>query len=68
MRKHARTDLDALRIRSGRHDLADILVPERHRQRHAAVGETEALAAAKIEPAIGEMQIAVADSRREHFE
>src|SRR5215831_14356757 len=67
MRNHPHTDLDALRVRSGRHHLAYILVPERHWQLHATVGETQALAAAKIEPAIGEMQIAMADARREHF-
>src|SRR5260370_24664539 len=67
MRKHARTDLDALRVRSSRHHLADILLPERHRQFHAAVGEIPALPSAKIEPAIGEMQVAVADARRQHL-
>src|SRR6516165_3362734 len=67
MRNHPHTDLDALRVRSDRHHLANILVPERHWQLHAAFGETQALAAAKIEPAIGEMQIAMADARREHF-
>ena len=68
MRKHARTDLDALRVRSSRRHLADIFMPERHWQFHAAVGEAQALPAAKIEPAIGEVQVAVANARREHFE
>ena len=68
MRKYARTDLDALRVRSNRHHLADILMPERHRQFHAALGETQPLPATKIEPAIGDMQVAVANARRQHFE
>src|SRR6516164_2064441 len=66
--EHARADAHALSIRSNRHDLADILMAERHRQLHATVGETEPLAAAEIEPAIGEMKIAMADASRERFE
>src|SRR5262249_28663306 len=68
IRQHARADAHALGVWSGRHHLADILMAERDRQLHAAVGETKALAAAETEPAIGEMQVAVADARREHFE
>ena len=41
---------------------------KRYRQLHAAIGETEALAAAEIEPAVGEMQVAVANTRRERLE
>ena len=67
MCEHARTDPNVFRIRPCRNDLADILVPERDGQRHAAVRETEPLAATEIEPAVGEMQIAVADSRCKHF-
>src|SRR5262249_1127193 len=45
IRQHARADAHALGVRSGRHHLADILMAERDRQLHAAVGETKALAA-----------------------
>src|SRR5262249_54102673 len=60
--QHAGADAYALGARSGRDYLADILMAQRQWQLHAALGETEALAAAEIEPAIGEMQVAVADA------
>src|SRR5579872_6936929 len=68
IRNHARADRHAFGVRSNRHHLADILMPERQRQLHAAVGEAEPFAAAEIEPTVGEMQVAVADARRQHFE
>ena len=55
-------DLDALGVGADRHHFADVLVPERHRQLHAAVLQAHALAAAEIEIAVGEMQVAVADA------
>ena len=42
--------------------LADILVAKRHRQLHATIRQAHPLAAAQIEPAVGEMQIAVANA------
>ena len=51
-----------------RHHLADVLVAERHRQLHAAIGEAHALAAAEIEIAVGEMQVAVADAGGQHLQ
>src|SRR5437660_9251330 len=57
MHKHARTDLDALRIRSSRHHLPDTLMPERHRQFHAPIGETQPFPATQVKPAIGDMQV-----------
>lgn len=68
MRKHARSHLDAFGFRPDRYDLADILMPERKRQLHATFGQTQAFAAAEIEIAICQMQIAMADARREHLE
>jgi hypothetical protein len=61
-------DLDALRRRTDRHHLADVLVPERHRQLHAALDDAEPLAAAEIEVAVGKVQIAVADAGRQHLQ
>ena len=68
MRQHARADLDAFGVRAGRDHLADILVAERHRQLHAAVGEAHPLAAAEVEPAVRQMQIAVADAGGQNFQ
>ena len=68
MRQPAVADLDALRLRPDRHHLADVLVAERHRQLHAAVVQAQALAAAEIEIAVGQMQIAVADAGRQHLQ
>ena len=68
MRKPSVADLDALGIRTDRHHLADILVAERDRQLHAAIGKAQLLAAAEIEPAVRQMKIAVADAGSEHFQ
>ena len=62
MRQPAVADLDALRVGADRHHLADILVTEGHRQFHAAIREAHLFAAAQIEPAVGQMQITVADA------
>ena len=42
--------------------LADVLVAERYRQLHAALFHAQAVAAAEIEIAVGQMQVAVADA------
>ncbi len=68
MRQPAVADLDALRVGPDRHHLADVLVAERHRQLHAAVFEAHALAAAEIEIAVGQMQVAVADAGGQHLQ
>ena len=61
-------DLDALGVRPDRHHFADVFVAERDRQLHAAVLQAHALAAAEVEIAVGEMQVAVADAGRQHLE
>src|SRR6185503_16464274 len=63
MRQPAVADLDSLSVRAECDDLADIFVTECNRKLHAAIGKAHPLAAAQIEPAIGEVQIAVADAR-----
>ncbi len=68
IRQHALSDLDALGLGADSHHLADVLVPERHRQLHAAVLQAHPLAAAKIEIAVGEVQIAVADAGGENLQ
>jgi hypothetical protein len=50
------------------HHFADILVPERHRQFHAAIGKAHSFASAEIKPTIGKMQIAVANTRRQNLQ
>ncbi len=62
MRESAVTDLDALGIWAEGDDLADVFVAKRNRKLHAAIGKAHPLAAAQIEPPIGEVQIAVADA------
>ena len=66
--QHAVADLDALGVGPDRDHLADILVAERHRQLHAAVVQAQLLAAAEIEIAVGQMQIAVADAGGQHLQ
>ena len=61
-------DRHAARLRADRHDLADVLMAERDRQLHSALDDAQALAAAEIEVAVGQMQIAVADAGGEHLE
>src|SRR6185437_7049243 len=61
MGEPAVANLDALRIRAECHDLPDVLVAEGDRKLHAAIGKAHPLAAAQIEPAVGEVQITVAD-------
>src|SRR5690606_31632436 len=68
MNEPAVSGLDAFRIGTDRHHLADILMPERHRPLHAAILPTEALAAAEIEPAIRQVEIAMADAGGQHLE
>jgi hypothetical protein len=68
MRQHAGADFDSLGLRSDCDHLADVLVAERHRQLHAAVFQAHALAAAEIEIAVGQMQVAVADAGGQHLE
>jgi hypothetical protein len=71
MRQPAVANLDALGVRAESHHLADILVAQRHRQFHAAVGKAHALTATEIKIAVREMQIAVADpggqNLQQHF-
>ncbi len=66
--EHALPDLDAFGIGPDGDHLADILVAERYRQLHAAVGDAQFLAAAEIEIAVGKMQVAVADAGGQHLE
>ena len=54
-------NFNALDLGSDGHHFANVFVPERHRQIHAAILQTHPLAAAKIEIAVGEVQVAVAD-------
>src|SRR6185369_669716 len=68
MRKPLVADLDALDVRADRHHLADILVTESDRQFHAAIGKAELFAAAEIEPPFREMNVAVADARRQNLQ
>ena len=60
--------LDAFRVGTEGDHLADVLVAERHRQLHAAVGEAHLLAAAEIEIPVRQMQIAVTDAGRQNFQ
>jgi hypothetical protein len=62
MRKPAVADFDALGVRAKGDDLADVFMTKRDRKFHSAIGKAHPLAAAQIEPPIGEVQIAVADA------
>src|SRR5262249_43594557 len=68
MRQPTIADLDAFGIRTDRHHFTDILVAERHRQPHAAIGKAELFAAAEIKPPLREMNIAVADTRCQNLQ
>src|SRR4249920_82754 len=62
MRKPTIADFDALDVRTEGDDLANVFVTERDRKFHAAIRKAHPLAATQIEPAIGEVQIAVANA------
>ena len=68
MDQPALADLDPAGIGSARNDLADGLVSHGQRQLDAAVGDGETLAAAEIEIAVGNVQIAVAHAGGQHLE
>src|SRR6185437_8451475 len=68
MREHTRADLDALGIGPHGNDFADVFMAKRDRQFHAAILQAHALAAAEVEPAIVEMQVAVANAGGDDFQ
>jgi hypothetical protein len=68
MCQHARANLDAFGVGTGRHHLADVFVTQRHGKFHAAVGQTHPLAAAKVEPSVRQMQIAMAHAGCQNFQ
>ena len=60
-------DPDALRLRLDRHHLADALVPHGERQLDAALRDGEPLAAAEVEIAVRNVQVAVTDAGGQHL-
>src|SRR5262245_43302339 len=67
MRESTIANLDACGVGAEGNDFADVFVAQRNREFHTAIGKTHSLTAAQVKPAVGEVQIAVADAGSQDF-